>query len=255
MKVHFTDNYIINPRHRVTVTLVGAGGTGSQMLHSLARIDYALYKLGHPGLNVTVYDDDIVTEANVGRQLFSPCDVGLNKADVLVSRINTFFGIDWLSEAKAYDCNTEEGSNILITCVDNVKTRLEIGKHSKNKKATLGYDERKSYYWLDFGNQVDRGQVVLGTLGVIKQPGNSKYETVSRLKTVHEMFDLRSINEEDSGPSCSLAEALRKQDLFINSTLCQIGSSLLWKLFTDGKISYQGAYLNLSTMTSAPIRL
>lgn len=46
MKVHFTDNYIINPQHPVTVHLIGAGGTGSQVLNALARIDYALYKLG-----------------------------------------------------------------------------------------------------------------------------------------------------------------------------------------------------------------
>ena len=31
------------------------------------------------------------------------------------------------------------------------------------------------------------------------------------------------VKEEESGPSCSLAEALEKQDLFINSTLAQLG--------------------------------
>ncbi|WP_286150976.1 PRTRC system ThiF family protein [Bacteroides acidifaciens] len=255
MKLHFTDNYIINPRHPITVNLIGAGGTGSQMLQSLARIDYALYKLGHPGLNVRVFDNDIVTEANIGRQLFSPNDVGLNKADVLVTRINTFFGVNWESVSELYDGECEGFANITITCVDNVKTRLEIGKLSKLKQHHNGYDEKKGYYWLDFGNQTDRGQVILGTIGKIKQPEKSQYETVPHLKTVHEMFDLRKIKDEDSGPSCSLAEALRKQDLFINSTLCQLGSALLWKLFSEGKVSYNGVYLNLSTMTSAPIKL
>ena len=32
---------------------------------------------------ITVYDSDIVTEANIGRQLFSPSDIGLNKAQCL----------------------------------------------------------------------------------------------------------------------------------------------------------------------------
>lgn len=255
MKLHFTDNYIINPRHPLTVNLIGAGGTGSQMLQSLARIDYALYKLGHPGLNVRVFDNDIVTEANIGRQLFSPNDVGLNKADVLVTRINTFFGVNWESVSELYDGESDGLANITITCVDNVKTRLKIGKLSKLKQQHNGYDEKKGYYWLDLGNQTDRGQVILGTIGKIQQPKDSQYETVPHLKTVHEMFDLRQIKEEDSGPSCSLAEALRKQDLFINSTLCQLGSALLWKLFSEGKVSYNGVYLNLSTMTSAPIKL
>lgn len=255
MKVHYTDNYLLNPRHQLTVTLVGAGGTGSQMLQSLARIDYALYKLGHPGLNVRVYDNDIVTEANVGRQLFSPCDVGLNKADVLVTRVNAFFGLEWQSESKFFNIKEDRGCNILITCVDNIKTRIKIGKEIGKKAKIEGYDEIKKFYWLDFGNQVDRGQVVLGTIGDIEQPKNTADETVAHLKTVYEMFDLREIKDEDSGPSCSLAEALRKQDLFINSTLCQLGSALLWKLFSNGKISYNGVYLNLSTMTSAPIKL
>ena len=31
-RVHFTDNYLLNPQHPVTVNLIGAGGTGSQVL-------------------------------------------------------------------------------------------------------------------------------------------------------------------------------------------------------------------------------
>ncbi|MBO8471748.1 MAG: ThiF family adenylyltransferase, partial [Bacteroidetes bacterium] len=79
-RVHYIDNYLINPQHPVTVNVIGAGGTGSQVLTCLARFDTALRGLGHPGLFVTVYDPDTVTEANIGRQLFSPSDIGLNKA-------------------------------------------------------------------------------------------------------------------------------------------------------------------------------
>ena len=32
---------------------------------------------------VTVYDPDIVTDANIGRQLFGPSDLGLNKSCLL----------------------------------------------------------------------------------------------------------------------------------------------------------------------------
>lgn len=102
MKTHFTHEYILNPSHRVTVNLVGAGGTGSQVLSALARMDYALYKLGHPGLYVRVYDDDVVTDANIGRQLFRGADIGQNKANVLVTRINTFFGVDWEAVQERY---------------------------------------------------------------------------------------------------------------------------------------------------------
>lgn len=62
-RVHYIDNYLVNPQHPVTVNLIGAGGTGSQVLTCLARLDVALRGLGHPGLFVTLYDPDIVTEA------------------------------------------------------------------------------------------------------------------------------------------------------------------------------------------------
>jgi hypothetical protein len=72
---------------------------------------------------------------------------------------------------------------------------------------------------------------------------------------VTDFFDLKKVNEKDSGPSCSLAEALTKQDLFINSTLAQIGMALMWKMFTKGMLEIQGAFLNLETMKVNPIKV
>ena len=37
-KIHFTDRYLLNPRHPVTVFVIGAGGTGSQVITNLARM-------------------------------------------------------------------------------------------------------------------------------------------------------------------------------------------------------------------------
>lgn len=253
MKIHYTDNYILNPKHRVTVALVGAGGTGSQVLNGLARMDYALYKLGHPGLNVTVYDYDTVSEANIGRQLFTVDDIGRNKAEILTTRINSFFGTDWDAKAKHYIPDEDNRSNIIITCVDNVQSRIGIGK---NARKHVGFqDERRAFYWLDFGNQLDRGQVVLGALREVKQPESEKYETMPRLKCVDELFDLSAVNDADSGPSCSLAEALRKQDLFINSFLAQAGLTMLWQLIYNGSTNINGAFVNLKTMNVNPIKL
>ena len=87
-KIHFTDRYLLNPRHPVTMFVIGAGGTGSQVITNLARMSMALQALGHPGLHVTVFDPDTVSQANIGRQLFSETELGLNKAVSLVTRIN-----------------------------------------------------------------------------------------------------------------------------------------------------------------------
>lgn len=37
-KIHFTDKYLLSPYHPITVLVAGAGGTGSQVITSLARM-------------------------------------------------------------------------------------------------------------------------------------------------------------------------------------------------------------------------
>ena len=105
-----------------------------------------------------------------------------------------------------------------------------------------------------FGNTQTTGQVVLGTVPKkIKQPASKLYETVNSLKVITRMVKYARVKETDSGPSCSLAEALERQDLFINSTLAQLGCGILWKMFRNGVIEHNGLYLNLDTMKVNPI--
>lgn len=258
-RVHYIDNYLINPQHPVTVNLIGAGGTGSQVLTCLARIDTALRGLGHPGLFVTVYDSDTVTEANIGRQLFSPSDVGLNKAQCLVTRVNNFFGYDWKAVPDIYpaimkDTRRENLANITVTCTDNVKSRLDLWNILRAVPAKDYRNYETPLYWMDFGNTQDTGQVILGTVPEkIRQPASKLYETVGSLKVITRYVKYARVKETDSGPSCSLAEALEKQDLFINSTLAQLGCNILWKMFRGGMIEHHGLFLNLETMKVNPI--
>ena len=130
-RVHYIDNYLLNPQHPVTVNLIGAGGTGSQVLTCLARLDVTLRALGHPGLFVTLYDPDIVTDANIGRQLFGCSDLGLNKAQCLITRVNNFFGNDWKAVPDIFptvlkDARRDDMANITVTCTDNIKSRLDL---------------------------------------------------------------------------------------------------------------------------------
>ncbi|MDR0543625.1 MAG: hypothetical protein LBH19_15660 [Dysgonamonadaceae bacterium] len=106
---------------------------------------------------------------------------------------------------------------------------------------------------LDFGNTQNAGQVILGTLGNIKQPQSKRYIPVGKLPCVTERFDLTLIDETESGPFCSLAEAIERQDLFINSTLANIGAKLLWKLFRERMTNQAGIFLNLDTLKMNPV--
>jgi PRTRC genetic system ThiF family protein len=250
-KMHFTDAYLLNPTHPVTVNLIGCGRTGSQVLTALSRINHTLVALGHPGLHVTTFDPDYVTEANLGRQLFSASDTGLNKAVVLTSRINRFFSTGWEAIPDFYK---NEPANIVITCVDNVKSCMEIADGLLSQPDNDNrYDFAKPLYWLDFGNTQNAGQVILGTFGEIRQPQSEKYIPVGKLSCVTERFNLLLVDEKASGPSCSLAEAIEQQDLFINSTLANAGSKLLWKLFREGMTGQAGMFLNMDTMKMNPV--
>lgn len=256
--MHFVPKYFLNPVHPISVTLIGAGGSGSQMLSALARIDNALRQLGQKGLTVTVYDPDTVQEPNIGRQLFTAADLGRNKAECLVTRFNRIFGNCWEAVPEKYDCKKvapTQKANIIITCVDNITLRKDLGKmlQAKCKQKSGRYaNEWETYYWLDLGNGQRTGQTVLGSCW-IEQANTRKYEPVPQLPLVTEMFDYDSIKDRDSGPSCSLAEALRKQDLFINSSLVQAAGSLLWTVLTSVGIDVRGFYLNLDTFRMTPI--
>lgn len=108
---------------------------------------------------------------------------------------------------------------------------------------------------MDFGNGRDTGQVVLSTIGKIEQPKSDTYEVVGNLPFVTEEFGelLRQSQTDGDAPSCSLADALEKQDLFINSALTQMGCSMLWQLFRSGMTTQRGLFLNIAEFRAVPL--
>lgn len=259
-KIHYTDSYLLSPYHPVTVHVIGAGGTGSQVATNLARMDMALRALGHPGLHVTVFDPDTVSEANIGRQLFSASEIGLNKAVVLVTRINRFFGDTWTAESRRYPVrkagkdNKGCWANIIITCTDNIRSRLDLWRLLKNSRNVTATDQKTPFYWMDFGNAQFTGQVLVGTIrDKITQPSSKEFIAMPKMNVITEVVSYSTLRDTDSGPSCSLAEALHKQDLFVNSMLAQAGCEILWKMIREGRTLYRGAYLNMETLRLTPI--
>tara|TARA_R110000868_G_scaffold152616_7_gene377751 strand:- start:1613 stop:2398 length:786 start_codon:yes stop_codon:yes gene_type:complete len=261
MKIHYIDPYLQQPAHPITVGLIGCGGTGTNLVTQLARIDYSLKELGHPGLHVTVFDGDIISPSNIGRQLFSPAEIGLNKAVALVTRMNRFFGTSWKAIPQDFSTKTSvelQGHNIVITCVDSAKARIEIHEVLKNHTAKSQPSQPyKIFYWLDTGNTKDGGQVVIGSLKQIAQPDQSKFDCVGKLPHLLDLYP--DIEKYDTaalqGPTCSVAQALSKQDLFINSMVAQYAGTLLMRLLKDGFTIYNGAFISLVNLHTNPIKL
>lgn len=252
-KAHFIAPELLNPTNPIEVCLIGAGGTGSQVLTGLARMSHSLIALGHAGFQVSLWDDDLVTQANLGRQLFAPCEVGLSKAASLITRCNRFFGTAWKAMPQKFGAVHNRKAAIYISCVDNVEARFEIAEVLCSLKGGGHYADMPQY-WMDFGNGKDSGQVVFSTIGKVKQPNSELYETADSLPFVTDEFgELLRQSETNDLPSCSLAEALEKQDLFINSALAQAGCSLLWQLFRNGITLQRGCFVNLREFRAAPI--
>ena len=261
-KIHFTDSNLINPTNPILVNLIGAGGTGSKVLTALMEMNHSLIELGHAGLQIRLWDDDVITQANLGRQRFAECEIGLYKSVALINRANRFSGTNWKAETVKFEKDRLDklpenaGASIYISCVDSVKARFEIADILKILNNGKAYSNRPRY-WLDFGNSQHTGQVLLSTIGTIKQPNSEKYETVESLPFITDEFGelLKQSEQQDDTPSCSLAEALEKQELFINSSLAQMGCSLLWGLFRYGMTEYRGFFHNLKDFNTHPIKV
>ncbi|MFC5683661.1 PRTRC system ThiF family protein [Flavobacterium sp. MAHUQ-51] len=258
--IHYADNYLINPTNPITVNLIGAGGSGSCMLTALARMNHSLITLGHTGIELCLYDDDVITTANLGRQLFADTELGLYKSVALINRCNRFFGTNWKAISEKFNSNNLSSfphkgkANIFISCVDSASARFDIAKALESFKEINYWERNQCLYWMDLGNAQNTGQVILATVGEIPQPDSKRYTTISKLPFVTDEFKEQLDAQKDNNePSCSLAQALEKQDLYINSTLANMGASLLWNLFRDGMTSYRGFFLNLADFKSRPI--
>lgn len=221
----------------VNVVVVGAGGNGGQMLTGLAKLHLSLLAKGHPhGLKVTVFDDDLVSVSNVGRQQFYMSDVGLNKAVVLCNRINMCYGLDFEAKPVRFQ-NQWNHCDLVIGCVDSAASRRLIHQSS-------GW-----WLWLDCGNSDSTGQIVLGE--------NWRKVQYNRLPTVVDLFPelLDPSVPEDDAPSCSLAEALERQELFVNQAVVTQALQMLWALFTKGEIGYSAVFVNLDAGRVVPLAI
>lgn len=249
--------HLIHPKlleRRVTVHLVGVGGNGAQMAACLARLDIAMRALGHPyGLHVSAFDGDRVSEANVGRQLYSAADIGRHKALVTIYRLNQFYGLDWEAHPMRYEDHVNgqrfsAGADLLISCVDSRSARRTL--HS------IAWRESSRYrYWLDLGNTESTAQVVLGEpeCGSALEPGAKGL----RLPCVTELFPelLDDTAPEDNQPSCSVRMSLASQGLFVNDVAVRYAAQLLYELFSKGRLSAHGVVVNLASKRSGPIEV
>ncbi len=239
---------------QVRVLVVGCGGTGSAVVAGLPYLHQSLVARGHPGgLHVTVVDGDTISPANCVRQPFARSEIGLNKAIVLVNRLNLFWGLNWdavpahlrpgtfISRSYSGD---DLRAHIVMGCVDTRAARAVI-RDAVGKSSLVSY-------MVDVGNNADSGQFIMG------EPLNERNRRSRlRLRTAAELYPeiVDPSLDNDGEPSCSAIEALERQEPFVNQVLAHHALALLARLFRYGEISYHGGFINLASGVTSVLKI
>lgn len=226
----------------VRVALIGAGGTGSQLADALASMDSTLRRLGHDGLDVTIFDGDTVSPSNVGRSRFCAADVGQPKVTLLVHRINMFYGVAYKAVTRHFEKSDLgfQRYDLIVTCTDKASFRVALAEWGRDAKNIL---------WMDTGNLAVEGQCVLGHLG---QGGENRLPNIVDLYRDQLTGEAGERADEDQ-PSCSTAEAVARQEWSVNRTSALVAADLLWGLFRQGRITHHGAHFRVSPMQVTPL--
>jgi PRTRC genetic system ThiF family protein len=160
--VDFTPTYraLLGDAERMDLYLVGAGGTGSALADSLARILYHARQKGK-AVSLTVIDPDTVQEANIGRQRFCQAEIGYAKASSLTLRLNTAFGLNARAIIQPFapsmvvsGYSAPKTKKLLIGCVDNYRARQELARTVEEGRGNI--------WWLDVGNAHHSGNIYMG---------------------------------------------------------------------------------------------
>jgi PRTRC genetic system ThiF family protein len=236
---HTPTEFLVRP---ITISLIGAGGTGSHVADGLASLECTLRNLGHPGFRVNLYDAGRVRRANIGRQRFTEADIGHYKVDVLTHRLNMFYQLGWVANARNVEPGHDVLGDLVLTCTDSAIFRAKLGK---------AYRERTSHtLWLDVGNGAMSGQAILGHLA-------GKTNAPMRLPNVFDLYpELSKMQAADrDAPSCSMEEAIARQEWPINRLVATACVTLLWNLLRKGAITDHGCQMNTGMLQMTPLAI
>lgn len=159
-----------NPVENIVV--VGCGGNGGHLVPHLCRYIYVTNQARKEDDKIELFlvDGDVVEQKNLERQHFVAQDIAKNKASVLAERYASAFGIKinvitkYLESFEDFEFFSSsrkriDRSDLIIGCVDNVKSRQLINKWFLNSPHDNGFHWRGKF-WIDSGNEENSGQII-----------------------------------------------------------------------------------------------
>jgi PRTRC genetic system ThiF family protein len=237
---------------RYAVYLVGTGGTGSFVALHLARLAYVAQAKGL-SLRLIFIDPDHVEAKNIGRQNFAPPEIGQPKAVALARRYSYAFGLKIESRVERFRADMVQPEYrelaLVIGCVDNPAARREISNTVAGGRV----------WWLDSGNALDCGQVLIGNspkpAPVIDPTG---FAVGVPWPSLQEATLLDNEPAPDPAPaagvpptngvaaSCAELLAAEVQSLMINQAMAGWVSVYAYRLILARDLDIMATYVNLS---------
>lgn len=107
-----------------TVSIIGAGATGSQVALQLAMMGIGLND-GKRGV-MRVYDFDVVEPHNLANQAFSPCHIGMPKVEALKDVIKKKCGFEIEAYNEKVTNQKSVQANYVFLLTDTMSSRKEI---------------------------------------------------------------------------------------------------------------------------------
>jgi PRTRC genetic system ThiF family protein len=278
----------LEPRYRVilpevattTIIQVGVGGTGSWLAMSLARLAYHAGQAGQM-VKLVLVDPDTVEERNVGRQGFSPAEVGQNKAESMALRLSLALGIEvaaatapfvtadfvsWANQ-QCRPYGSDKTRLVLVGAVDNHLARRELAKalaavgnhthlagsgQAHSTSSGRAHSTGSGRVWaVDCGNGRANGQVLVGNL---TDPGQIQVDALGVCNGLPSPYlqepGLLEPDPIDSNPlSCADLTLREEQSLLINSQVAAVAAQYLYDLVIRCTLWQCATYLNLEPPT------
>ena len=230
------------------VVLVGCGGTGSILAEHLCRMIAGF----HLDVELTLYDGDVVEEANIKRQNFAPHEIGANKAQALALRLVGQFAMPVAANAEHVTRKTLEQyrlDSLIISCTDTLQSRRLIAEIPRR------YPDFR--IWLDTCNDLHHGQVIVGNThlpGFLKDMYNRFYKD----PTVRHLPDIAALNpailkarKSPVKAGCA-AMPFATQGFGVNAASALAAATIARQILVDGQIRTAAIYFDVSVGRMLP---
>ncbi len=231
-----------------SILVVGCGGTGGFVAEGLCRL------LSGSDIPLMLIDHDRVEPHNLIRQNFYAGDVGKFKSQALAERLSLQFrqriGFsvypymnDLIGEDYGGGLMRPAVQGLIIGCVDNAEARRTIGR-------TLHFGN----WWLDAGNGLSSGQVLLGNAkdrdelqGAFNKDSGEVYRLPIPTRQLPSLLAPPTKRKPDNR-DCAEAVASEEQGPVINQAIAMLVLEFVHRMLT-GTLTWMGAYIDLGAGT------